>query len=134
VAAGTSNDKSSSQSRSLPSIAALGVAAARQEVPQAPQPPGREAQDDQDAVGTQHAIDLAEHRVRRGAALERVRQQHGVHGVAGHGELLRVADHVGGHAGPPVDQRPALGPGVAQEGVAGAPGADLQQLLAEDPF
>ena len=67
-------------------------------------------------------------------ALERVRQQHGVDGVAGDGELLGVADEIGGDAGPPVDERAALRARVAQERVAGAPGADLQQLLAEDSF
>jgi hypothetical protein len=45
--------------------------------------------------------------------------------------VLGIADEIGGYAQVPIDESAALGARIAQECVAGTPGADLQQLLPE---
>jgi hypothetical protein len=54
-------------------IAALRVPGARDQMAEPPKPTRREAQHDQMTVGTQDAIDLAEHGMRRRRAFQRVR-------------------------------------------------------------
>ncbi len=44
---------------------------------------------------------------------------------------MGVAQHLGARIRPPVDQRGALGPGVAQKGILAAPEPDLEELLPE---
>ena len=103
-------------------------------MPNAPEPARREAQYQQVTVGAQDPVNLTQQRVRRLRPLERVGQQHRIDRVARDAKLFRVADQVGPGVEPPVEQRAPLGPGVAQERAVAAPGADLEELLAEHPL
>src|SRR5690606_8437393 len=107
------------------------IAVRRQQVPKPPRSGRREAQDDDLSVGTQHAIDLAQQRVRRTNALERMRQNDGIDAVRRDRERGRIADDVRTRVGTPVDEDLALGSRVPQERLRPAPAADLQEVLAE---
>ena len=84
------------------------------------------------AVGAENAVHLAQERMRGLGALERMRQKHRVYGIARDRELLGSAQEIRRESGPPVHERAALSARIAQERVAGAPSADLQELLAEN--
>src|SRR5690606_19167357 len=108
------------------------IAARREQVPKPPRTGRREAEDDDLAVGAQHAVHLAQQRVRRRDALERMRKDDGVDRIGRDRERRRIADDVGARVRAPVDECLALGPRMPQERVLAAPRADLQKLLAED--
>jgi len=101
----------------------------------APRAPRREAEHQQLALASEHAIHFAHDGVRVGGELKRMRQQHRVHRIAVDRQLRRAADHVGtvaeferGH------DRLAACATAAEQLPTAAPGTYLQQLPAEDVF
>jgi hypothetical protein len=94
--------------------------APRQLAPRAPQAEGIEAGDDDVALGHQHALHFAQHLVRIGVELQRVRHHHEVDAVGGKGQVVQVGAHFRHAVVAPVvaakAQRHAVG---AQEVVGG---------------
>ena len=78
----------------------------------------------------QHPLDLPEHRLRLGLELQRMRQQHRVHGLGLDRERARMADAVAPVAGVG-DQEPSRDPRQRQERVRRAPVANLQEIVAK---
>jgi hypothetical protein len=109
-----------------------GQAPARQQPPEPDHAPGIEAEHDQSPATCQDALALAQQLVRLAGALVRMRQQHGIHGVARDGQLPVLGNEA--HArrrGSGRRLRASHGARETDELLRAAPGADLQQLAAE---
>ena len=97
-----------------------------------PPAPGIEAQHDQVPVGTQDTVDFAQDVVRIIGSLKGMRQEHGIDGIRGDGQVLGSTDQVHTRSRPVRNHRVTPRPGKLPEQLPVAPGTDLQKLVAKN--
>jgi hypothetical protein len=78
-----------------------------------------------------HAVGLAQHVVRRARELERVRQQHRIHGLVAQRQILRVDHRRGAHPAEGAEHRVVQGFRAGQQLAAESPVAHLKHVTAE---